>query len=257
MNQKGFSSSFVILIVFSLLIVTLIYIAYSQTISKIPLQISQNSISPTPSLISSHDMASCLENTYGTTSDSTIPAITTQTVSFRPIENIPQGLTCLELIPNGKEYFALIQFSSPITDTMKKTITQDNIILYNYIPNFAFVAKFNSNSVNYQTFNDFRLLRWVGMVRPQMKTTSDVLKGNPKPNWVIDNSGNVTVNIRFYDNQTIENVTALLQSYGGNIVNGSMTAFRAKIPLNQIIPLTGENSIAYIEPYIISKISTQ
>lgn len=194
----------------------------------------------------------CLNSNTKNTEEESAPEIKTIGRSLKVEGNVPSALKCLQMLADGEEYYALVQFPSPIEEASKAKLTSIGVQLFDYLPQFVYIAKFNSQTVSGSNVNNFTVLRWMGAIHKEDRMQKDLLEGKPNKDWQVDTPGNITLNIRFYEDTSIDKINDLLRQYGGWTIGGKATSryFRINFPLNQVGKLGEENRIAHIEPYI-------
>ena len=145
-----------------------------------------------------------------------------------------------------EEYY-IVQFVGSINNSWKQLIRDSGAIIFNYIPNNAFVVRMNS-SVK-QVVESFDFVQWVGEYLPIYKIdhSLSVAKTNAiKTNLVVFED----VVVMLFDKNDNLRILNDVKTLGGSIVDSGDSVLHVRIDvlkLSQIADLTG---VMWVEKYV-------
>ncbi len=146
----------------------------------------------------------------------------------------------------GVETYYLVQFTGPIGESWKASLTSLGTEIEEYIPDYAFVVYMTP-----ETATQARLLanvRWVGLFHPAYRVTSDLLASNSSTKVVI----------RMFHGRAKADLEAEVKKQGGQVDRASTGASAdyvvASLPAKAIRKLLRHPEISWIEPSLERKL---
>ncbi|WP_304943083.1 Ig-like domain-containing protein [Vallitalea guaymasensis] len=143
----------------------------------------------------------------------------------------------------------IISFEGPIEEYMKNDITKLGVELIEYIPDFAFLSRMNSN-----TISDVSLLSYVNKIvsyQPEYKI-NPVLKSKRRTTRSITledlNEKDITVKIFTVDDSSI--LDAYIEEFGGTKIDSTENEVIVKLNPSDVERFASLDSVKYIEPVV-------
>ena len=145
--------------------------------------------------------------------------------------------------PVDEDGYYIVQFKGYTKYEWKQALGASGAVLYDYVPNNAFIARMNS-SVRSQV-EALDSVQWVGLYQPGYRIS-------PALSAVIDSQGIATENITvlLFDARDNERVLSEITGFGGEIVNNSGNRIRVSIAGAKIPDISQINGVSWIEKYV-------
>ncbi|HRO42193.1 MAG TPA: S8 family serine peptidase [Flavipsychrobacter sp.] len=169
-----------------------------------------------------------------------------QSGAFLPQEKSFTSALPKEELVNGR-YYRFIQFYQIPTDEQKRTLLAKGITLYNYVPNYSFMASL-PGSLNVATLNEPNI-RSILPISPVNKFTQD-LATKKYPDFALRGHGKIELIVVHHPDVASEQAAAALKMAGGEIVHvlEDQNAFRVIVNISAIEKIAHDPHFYFIEP---------
>ena len=149
--------------------------------------------------------------------------------------HLPNGF-CFDSYPSGAEGYYIVQLDGFMHQDRKEEIELLGGVIYDSVPQHAFVVKMNEKTRN--KVNDLQFVEWVGIYHPVYKM---------KPSLVdVVFMKEPTLTVTVFEDENIEDIVNKISSLGGTEMNISGLEIETKIGLFKILSIakiTGVKSI--------------
>jgi len=171
-----------------------------------------------------------------------------------------------------KNPYFLIQFTGPVRQEWKDTLSRAGVKFYDYIPDYAFIVKLNKKALKAAQSDEN--VRWIGPYEQKFKHSSDApMHRDVTPAPVADEEKGVSdrnvdlfklpegaekFEIILFDGEDIEAVADLVRAEGGTVLETSDGKYKEKLRV-QINPrklerISEHSSVKWIEKHIEMKL---
>lgn len=187
-----------------------------------------------------------IQNQTPATNPKQIIPIHLSTGSFDPLsEKGPTILSQELIIPKYEENesgYYILQFKGPVLQQWKDEVMKAGVSFFDYIPQFAFLARMSSQSC--KTVREMDAVRWVGIYQPGYRIAPDLIATLPE-----NDSRPIDIIMTVFRGEDISAISMKIGQLGGEIMQISdlKEKLRLKMPLNKIPSLSRLNGIKYIE----------
>ncbi len=145
----------------------------------------------------------------------------------------------------------LIQFTGAVRSEWKAALEALGIRLHSYIPDYAFIARGDIAAI--EQARNLPFTRWIGLYHPAYRLSSSLWATNPTGKSGENAGGDATLHIQTFPDVDMENLVAMIQSWGGSVetqsVNSSDGYLRVNLPLERVNDLAAYEGMLWIEPY--------
>lgn len=173
-----------------------------------------------------------------------------QRATFDPLVQtfvLPSNLSLSAYPGDGSGYY-LVQFRGPILPDWKEALEKQGVIIFDYIPQFAYIVRMNSAmAARVQSLDS---VRWVGLYQPAYRLSSDL-------DQVIATKPGETVGIvvRSFTGEPadallyqFDQLKALVRDVGQDSGGGAI--FKLQLPAAAIPGIARLSGVAWVEPWI-------
>ena len=179
---------------------------------------------------------------------------------------IPTRLSKLRKLTVPKQRavdYCLIQFVGPIQEGWKNKIQRLGVQLFDYVPNYSFIAKIRLSALNKVQALDF--VQWVGPYEPAYKVSP---KLTMKKRFVstrefrtlnidrkaapISENGNIEVILHEHEN--LKQIEKTIKNSGGKIIASSKNMLRVAIDIAKVDEIARISGIKWVDRYIPPKL---
>jgi len=148
----------------------------------------------------------------------------------------------LRKYPEGEVGYYIVQFKGPVQEKWKKAVVSAGARLFDYIPQFAFIAK-----MDHQTREAIRAMpsvRWIGIYQPGYRIAPDLVTSLSEKS---DQPADVMVSV--FKGEDVSNLVSEVNRLGGRIVKISEGSgrIRVRVFLKRIIDLARLTGVKWIE----------
>lgn len=141
--------------------------------------------------------------------------------------------------------FYIVQFKGHIKEEWKQALLESGAMLYDYVPNNAFIARMNS-SVKSQV-EGLDMVQWIGSYMPEYRL-SPVLSSSVAIMGQEIKNENITVLL--FDAVDNKHISDEITGLGGEIVSNPGNRIRVSISKTRIPDISQINGISWIEKYV-------
>lgn len=166
--------------------------------------------------------------------------------SFMPSEKALQPQLPGETV-NGR-YYRVVQFYQIPTEEQKHTLAAKGVLLYNYLPNFCFMASLPSG-LSVSELNNGPNIRSIFLLEPKYKLTED-LASQKYPSRSLRGKGNIELVVLHHPDISTEQVAEMLQTEGANI-NHLLTdqdGLRITVKIADLEKISKQPYLYFLEP---------
>ncbi|MGB0864317.1 MAG: S8 family serine peptidase [Saprospiraceae bacterium] len=168
--------------------------------------------------------------------------------SFTPSPNlisIQNNKTALQPTASDDYYHIIIQFETLPSKTTLQSISNQGIILDNYLPNFAYFASIPTNI----DFNFLKNIKARSLIHVKSKWKLSPLIENI-PAHALNVNGKADLMVTYFKGTDLSTVATVLQENNAEIlfINDRFNQFKIRVPIENINALANENTLLWIEP---------
>ena len=162
--------------------------------------------------------------------------------------NVPetQGFSTMSM--EDTENYYIVQFTGPVRAGWKQEVTSTGAIIYDYVPNNAFVFKMNDTVKAQVQSLDF--VKWIGDYKPSYKYDPELTDTNSihfaGAELSIENTYHVLL-FSAEDNETISNA---VESLSGNILSASAKKLTVQVSADRLFDIAAINGVSWIVEYV-------
>ncbi len=178
------------------------------------------------------------------------PYIQLQAAAFDPLQSQPAVSRATPATPESNPGVYLVQFRGPVTPAWKAQVTAAGAELFDYIPDYAFVARIDTAAV--EKVAAVPAVRWVGAYQPEYRISPALHRksaGGPAEADAADQS--VEVHISTFPG-AVRETEAALAAFGGQVIRSTASVFGgtlwAMVPRAAIARLARSPVVRWIEP---------
>ena len=180
------------------------------------------------------------------------PMIHLQRATFDPLcgePSLPAQLR-IESYPPGVQGYYLVQLQGPVRPEWKQAIETAGASLFDYIPDFAFVARMDESTR--QKIVSMPFVRWVGLYHPAYKIAPDLMAEGVS-------TQPIAVTIMTFEPAAVEEVVTAIEKLGGQPLGWKPTSYwglvRAEITPAAIADLARLTEVRWIEPFVAPQLT--
>ncbi len=171
------------------------------------------------------------------------PVIQLQFATFDPLAGEPQIAPRLQAtIARGGTTTYLVQFSAPVLAEWKNAVEQTGARLYDYIPDYAFIARMDAATA--QRVRALPMVRWVGYYHPAYRLAADLAPVNTET---------ITVTVKTLPKADLTALAQRITTWGGAVHRQTITALagyvRVTLPATRLEGLARQDEVLWVEPY--------
>jgi hypothetical protein len=166
--------------------------------------------------------------------------------SFDPLSEKSPTIISQELIipkyEGNENGYYIIQFKGPVLQQWKDEVMKAGVSFFDYIPQFAFLIRMNSQS--FKTVRKMDAVRWVGIYQPAYRISPDLIATLTE-----NDSRPIDIIMTVFKGEDISALSMKVGQLGGEIMQISdlKEKLSLRMPLNKIPSLSRLTGIKYIE----------
>ena len=165
---------------------------------------------------------------------------------FDPLVMTPEpvaGIKKIQATKPSKVGYYIIQFDGPIRNSWKNRLKNRNIDVFDYIPDFAFIVRMNSNLE--QSVRNDPHVRWLGIYQPSYKVSQRALDKMYESNDAPESEQSFSIlKVTVFPGEDLNRIKSEIAGLGGNITDEVTTKWKTSLKLN--IPSESISSLAEI-----------
>ena len=178
---------------------------------------------------------------------------------FDPLRVIPDkeaSVPEIQAYPKGEKGYYIVQFDGPIRSSWKRALKETGVEIFDYIPDFAFIARMDSTKEG--TVRGLPHVRWVGIYQPSYRISQGALdkvfvKGGESADSEEGLINKVLLSITIFPGEGLEPIRSAIAGLDGIILDEVSTSWKTtlkvEIPVDKLDSLPGINGIKWIEPW--------
>jgi len=171
-----------------------------------------------------------LKNTQFITTDHTLQAVQSEQV--------------LSSFPDDTDGYYIVQSTSYVTDEWKQSITDTGAVLFDYIPNNAFVVQMNSSVLAQVEALD--TVQWIGIYQPYYKISNGLTVSYSTCSNA-EQSIYTNITVLLFDAQDSMNISNEIQALGGVITDNVEYILQVRIESSKIADIAAIPGVCWIE----------
>ncbi|KXS45059.1 MAG: KP-43 peptidase [Methanolobus sp. T82-4] len=149
--------------------------------------------------------------------------------------------------------YYIVQFTGPIRETWKQNITASGAIVFDYVPNNAFIFKMNSDvKANVESL-DF--VKWVGEYQPSYKYESELTGEEGILTSKADTDTEETYHVILFSESDYKRIISNIENLGVRILSGSGNVLRVETSADKIPEIASISGVSWIEEYVLPTIN--
>jgi len=175
--------------------------------------------------------------------------------TLTPARKHPSGTAIVKSIqayPTGTIGYYIVQFDGPVKNFWKKKLLDTGADIFDYIPDFAFIIRMNSE--NEDVVRTLPHVRWLGVYQPEYKlsqrTYDNVFASKTKKGKA--ETGFMMFHITIFPDENPIGITSELSSFGCVILDVVTTKWKttvkANVPADRISDVSSIPGVKWIEP---------
>lgn len=150
------------------------------------------------------------------------------------------------------EHYYIVQFEGPVLEEWKDEVTGTGAVLFDYIPNNAFIVRMELSQKEQVQSLDF--VKWTGEYKASYKHELDFGSNSSLP--VTSSAGTDTdLILVLFDEKESEKIEEEIISLGASVVESSGNILHVSAPRNMINDLAAIEGICWIEEYEVPVVS--
>ncbi|MBI4725928.1 S8 family serine peptidase, partial [candidate division TA06 bacterium] len=165
---------------------------------------------------------------------------------------LPQELTGSAAKAGERGYY-IVHFNGPIYPQMKEALEKSGAIVYDYLPNYAFIVGMDENIK--ARVKNIPSCDWTGLYQPAYKFSQEDMDRHLTVN---KSTNRAEVVIRFFTEEDLGKNIASLEGMGVKVLKSSESEFnkiaRAEVDASKISDIARLPGVCFIEPFVIHKI---
>jgi hypothetical protein len=189
-------------------------------------------------------------------------------IQFDPLKELPSDykeLLSKKTQKKEQSGYYIVQFDGPIVNSWKKSLENEGVTLFDYVPDFAFIVKMHP--VKEPVVRHMPHVRWVGFYEPLFRislSAEEKMLLNLSDNKQNKNGKTSSLYVQVFPGENIEHIKKEIIHLGGDVLNVSETKWkntlRVSIPSQRIKDLPLISGVKWIEPVpqwmLLNNIST-
>ncbi|MCD4844570.1 MAG: S8 family serine peptidase [Methanosarcinales archaeon] len=188
--------------------------------------------------------ASCLHEAVNVNAQKTIFLQNAQFITTDNTSQAAQSGQVLSSFADDTESYYIVQSTSYVTDEWKQGITDTGAILFDYIPNNAFIIRMNSRVLARVEALD--TVQWIGIYRPYYKI-SHGLQGSYSICSNVEQAVYKNITVLLFDAQDSLHISNEIQTLGGIITNYGGDTLQVRIESQKIADIAAIPGVCWIE----------
>lgn len=146
------------------------------------------------------------------------------------------------------ERYYIVQFNGPVLEEWKMELAAAGPVLFDYIPNNAFVVRMDTSQK--EQVDSFDFVKWTGEYKASYKHQLDIVTGADMP-AISSADSEAELIVLLFDERESEKIREKIVSLGADIVECSGTLLRVNVPRDMIDELASIEGICWIEEYAV------
>jgi subtilisin family serine protease len=147
--------------------------------------------------------------------------------TFDPLREPPERLLPVDLkfsaaYSDGPGYY-LIQFRGPIHESDKEAVTALGVELFDYVPDFGFVARMNAATAN--AVESLDIVRWIGVYQPAYR----IEPGLTAQYVGFELDASLELLVITFKGEDVANIASQLEGLGGTVLEVTQSRWKGKI----------------------------
>ncbi|KAF5425871.1 Serine protease, subtilisin family, partial [Candidatus Methanomarinus sp.] len=155
-----------------------------------------------------------------------------------------QSEQVLSSFPDDTDGYYIVQSTSYVTDEWKQNITDTGAVLFDYIPNNAFIVRMNSRVLTRVEALD--TVQWIGIYQPYYKI-SNGLSGSYSTCSNAEQSIYMNITVLLFDAQDSILISNEIQALGGIITDNTEDTLQVRIESSKIADIAAIPGVCWIE----------
>ncbi|MCK5216878.1 MAG: PGF-pre-PGF domain-containing protein [Methanosarcinales archaeon] len=155
-----------------------------------------------------------------------------------------QSEQVLSSFPDDTDGYYIVQSTSYVTDEWKQSITDTGAVLFDYIPNNAFIVRMNSRVLARVEALD--TVQWIGIYQPYYKI-SNGLSGSYSTCSNAEQSIYTNITVLLFDAQDSILISNEIQALGGIITDNAEDTLQVRIESSKIADIAAIPGVCWIE----------
>jgi len=188
--------------------------------------------------------ASCINETVNVNAQNTIFLQNAQFITTDNTLQVAQSGQVLSSFADDTESYYIVQSTSYVTDEWKQGITDTGAVLFDYIPNNAFIIRMNSRVL--ARIEALDTVQWVGIYQPYY-TISHGLSGSYSTCSNAEQSVYKDITVLLFDAQDSIHISNAIQALGGVITNYGGDTLQVGIESSKIADIAVIPGVCWIE----------
>lgn len=167
-----------------------------------------------------------------------------QYATFDPLKgepNIPTNLRASSQAGAGYRYY-IVQLSGPVYESQKAQIQQAGGVIFDYIPDYAFIVHLDEQSR--QVVSSLPFVRWVGYYQPAYKLATPLIRPD------VQQAETQKLVVHTYEQKAADGVAAIVANsliQRSDRTNDHILTIQANT--TQTLAIIGVEGVSWIEPY--------
>lgn len=180
------------------------------------------------------------------------PQIHLQYASFDPLQGEPAlSFKSAKEPLSEKGALYLVQFEGPVHEEWKSAVSGSGVKLYDYIPDYAFIASIPATVV--EDIQALPFVRWVGRYHTAYRIDDALAKYTLETPASNNNTPSLTISVITVPGLNLQSLFEVVKNLGGEILYQSSNEFngylRIGMPTDQIHALASIEEVLWVEPY--------
>ncbi|WP_256621903.1 PGF-pre-PGF domain-containing protein [Methanolobus chelungpuianus] len=176
----------------------------------------------------------------------TFPIVYGEATDEEPAASIASYSVDMANIDDRLECYYIVQFNGPVLEEWKEELAGTGAMLFDYIPNNAFIVRMNPSQKEH--IDSFDFVKWTGNYRASYKHQLDITTNKDLPAISSAGPGSELIVVLF-DEEESEKIREEIVSLGADIMEYSGTLLRINIPRDMIDELASIEGICWIEEH--------
>ena len=157
-----------------------------------------------------------------------------------------QGLSTISM--ESSENYYIVQFTGPVRAIWKQEVTSLGAIIYDYVPNNAFVFKMTDDTKLQAQSLDF--VKWIGEYRPSYKYEPQLAHTNGIQISSAKIDTESTYHVLLFPSEDYESIANSIELLGGNIISDSRNILKVQMSTDMLPEIATINGVSWIEEYV-------
>ncbi len=141
--------------------------------------------------------------------------------------------------------FYIVQFKGHAKEEWKQALRESGAVLYDYVPNDAFIARMNSSAKSHIEALD--MVQWIGSYMPEYRISPVLSSSSAIMGQEIKNEN---ISVLLFDAGDNKRVSDEITGLGGEIVSNPGNRIRVSISRTGIPDISHINGVSWIEKYV-------